>query len=159
MNDDEVVSHGQLRGPSHLPVPQMRAEVVIDETVAAAIAAHAASTVVGVARLEPGLSGLITHLAGRARQQVRHGDPAGPAPTEGVEAEVRGSTARVHVDLATTGNVQAADAAHQVQAAVAQALLADAGLTVTTVTVSILDIGPRHSMESLPTHGNRRDRV
>lgn len=115
-------------------------EVVIDDSVAAAIAARAAATVAGVIRLEPGLSGLASHLAARARQQVRRGDLDAPAATEGVQVTVEGTSVAVAVDLATDAAAQAAAVAQAVQAAVADALLVDAGLTATRVTVSILDI-------------------
>lgn len=126
-------------------------EVVIDESVAGAIAAHAASTVGGVVRLEPGLGALVTHLTARARDQIRRGDPGRPAPTEGVEVTVDGSTLRVHIDLATSSDHQAASVAHQVQATVAARLLADAGLSATAVSVSVLDIDQPGPPGRVPT--------
>lgn len=124
--------------PRHtIPLP---VELIIDETVAAAIAAHAAGAVPDVVRLEPGLSGLITHLAAHARDQLRPADSDRAAPTEGVDVDVDGSTARVHLNVVTCGDTQAATVAHQVQSAVAQALKANAGLTATVISVSILDI-------------------
>ncbi len=152
MSDDEA-SRDQRDVPRARPA---RVEVVIDETVAAAIAAHAACTVTGVARLEPGLSGLVTHLAARARHQLRQDGAGGPPPTEGVDVEVDGSTARVHVDLATAADAQATAVAHRVQDAIAQALLVDAGLTVTTVSVSVLDIDqPREGDAAAPAGQSR----
>lgn len=147
INDGKASRHslGREDVPSGRPAP---VEVIIDATVAAAIAAHAACTVAGVVRLEPGLSGLVTHLAARARHQVRQADPSGPAPAEGVEVDVDGATARVHIDLVTSAGPQAATVAHQVQAAVAQSLLVNAGVTVTRVSVSILDIDQPRLMEA-----------
>lgn len=120
------------------------AERQIDPVVAAAIAWHAAAAVPGVIRLEPGLSSLVTNLASRARHQLRPGSGGETAPTEGVDATVRGSTVSVHVDLATDLGEQAVAVAHAVQAAVVVALRTDAGLEVTEVSVSILDIERRH---------------
>ena len=128
---------------------------MIDETVAAAIAAHTACAVTGVVRLEAGLGGLITHLAARARHQLRQGDPEEPAPTEGVTVDLDGSGARVHIDLATTVDAQAASVAHQVQTAVANALKVDAGLSVTTVSVSVLDIDQHRLAEASSVDGYR----
>lgn len=131
-------------------------EVVIDSSVAAAIAAHAACTVAGVVRLEPGLNGLVTHVAARARHQIRGGDAARPAPTEGVDVTVEGTTAQVHVDLSTSADARAATVALQVQDAVARALYSGAGLTVTTVSVSVLDIHHPRPAEIDATRGQGR---
>lgn len=148
----EYPSPARRAGPSKRTStePATRTELVIDDTVAAAIAAHAARSVPGVIRLEPGLSGFVTHLAGRARHQLRPGDAGGPASTEGVEASVDGGTARVHVDLSTSAEAQAATIAQAVQEAVPAALRADAGLIATEVSVSVLDITQPHAHPAKP---------
>lgn len=115
-------------------------DIVIHDTVAAAIAAHAARTVSGVVRLESGVNGLVTHLAARARHQLRPSNGGHPAPTEGVEVTVAGGVAWVHIDLATSGQKQATAVARAVQDAVAAALWTNAGLASSEVSVSVLDI-------------------
>lgn len=155
MTSDSEASRLQAHRPAGPSGPSAPVEVVIDETVAAAIAARAARTVEGVVRLEPGLSGLVTHLAARARHQVRQGGPGGPVPTEGIEVDVDGSTARVHIDLATRADAHTATVAHQVQAAVAHALKANAGLTTTQVSVSVLDIDQPHPPSATPATRSR----
>lgn len=118
----------------------MSTEVEISESVAAGIAAHAASTVRGVVRLEPGIGGFMTDLAVRARHQLGPGEAISPAPREGVEVTVKGATAYVQVDVAVDTGERAASVAHAVQIAIAESLLANAALIVARVTVSILDI-------------------
>lgn len=128
------------RAPSSGRVTAAPVEVLIAERVAAAIAAHAARGVPHVTRLEPGVNGLITHLAARARHQVLPAAPGETAPTEGVDVRVDGSSAEVFIDLSTSPGAQVAAVAHQVQVAVAEALQVNAGLTVTKVSVLVLDI-------------------
>jgi len=115
-------------------------EVVVDGAVAAAVAAHAARGVPGVLRLEPGMSGLLSDIAARARHQVRPGAAGEPAPTEGVVVELDGAAATVHVDLALHPGDAVVDVAHRVQSAVAEAVRRDAGLQVRAVSVSVLHI-------------------
>ncbi len=155
MTDDDEVSPDPRLYPTDDSSGPAPVEIVIDETAAAAIAAHAARAVAGVLRLESGLSGLVTHLAARARHQVRPGAPGSPAPTEGVDVDVDGSTATVHVDLATTASMQATTVAYQVQAAVARALQVNAGLSTVTVSVSILDIDHGDVAPAAPTTGRQ----
>lgn len=112
-------------------------ETVISSSVIAAIAAHAATKVPGVARLEPGLRGLAGSLTRIARQRIKGLDPA---PTEGVRAFTEDGEVRVEVDLATSGQVQAAATAQAVQRAVTRAVAEATGLTPAAVSVSVLDI-------------------
>lgn len=114
--------------------------VVIDPAVAAAIAAHAAAGVTGVRRLEPGIGGLVARLSALAAAQLRPDDHDPLAPTEGVDVEIDGSSARVHVNLTTDGAHRAVTVAHGVQRAVGDALRTGAGLDNAAVSVSVLDI-------------------
>ena len=119
-----------------------RVESVVTEPVIAAIAAHAAASVVGVTRLEPGLSGLVTALARTARQRIKDLDPA---PTEGVRVTVHdpdgtGAIVRVEVDLVVSGQDQVVAVARAVQRAVARAVAHATGLRTSAVSVSVLDV-------------------
>lgn len=114
-------------------------EVVIDPPVVAAIAAHAAVAVPGVARLEPGVSGLIKWW-----QRAARGRWSGlkPAPSAGVTAVVTNATATIGLDVAVAGRRPVADIAAALQRAVADAVSANTALVVGTVSVSVLDIDP-----------------
>lgn len=117
---------------------------VIKEPVVAAVAVHAAQAVPGVVRLEPGLLGLVGSLARSASQRISGLDPA---PTAGVRVSFERTLGAppdqrvsLEVDMVTSGQDQAAAVAQAVQRAVSRAVTAATGLTVTGVTVSILEI-------------------
>jgi uncharacterized alkaline shock family protein YloU len=114
-------------------------EVVIDPPVVAAIAAHAAAAVPGVARLEPGVSGLI-----KGWQRATRGRWSGqdPAPAAGATAAVTDGIATIHLDVAVTGGYRVPDVAADVQRTVADSVSANTALEVSTVSVSVLDIDP-----------------
>ncbi|ANN16182.1 hypothetical protein SD37_11380 [Amycolatopsis orientalis] len=114
-------------------------ETVITPPVVAAVAAHAAAKVPGVARLEPGLRGLAGSLTRIARQRIKGLEPA---PTEGVRAFVDHDPpdVRVEIDLSVSGLDQAAATAQAVQRAVSRAVTEATGLVPSAVSVSILDI-------------------
>ena len=114
-------------------------ETVIAPPVIAAVAAHAAAKVPGVARLEPGLRGLAGSLTRIARQRIKGLEPA---PTEGVRAFVEHDPpdVRVEIDLSVSGLDQAAATAQAVQRAVSRAVTEATGLVPSAVSVSILDI-------------------
>jgi uncharacterized alkaline shock family protein YloU len=114
-------------------------ETVITPPVLAAVAAHAAAKVPGVARLEPGLRGLAGSLTRIARQKIKGLDPA---PTEGVRAFVDHDPpdVRVEIDLSVTGLDQAAATAQAVQRAVGRAVTEATGLIPSAVSVTVLDI-------------------
>ncbi|KZB85360.1 Asp23/Gls24 family envelope stress response protein [Amycolatopsis regifaucium] len=114
-------------------------ETVITPPVIAAVAAHAAAKVPGVARLEPGLRGLAGSLTRIARQRIKGLDPA---PTEGVRAFVDHDPpdVRVEIDLSVTGLDQTAATAQAVQRAVSRAVTEATGLTPSAVSVTVLDI-------------------
>lgn len=116
------------------------ATAVIGESVLAAIAVRAATTVPGVVRVEPGLTGLVASVTRAARQRLKGLDPA---PTEGVRVTVEhdlagASSVRLTVAVAVRGRAVEIGAA--VQRAVAASVAASAGVTVSAVTVSIMDI-------------------
>lgn len=116
-------------------------QVVLDESVVAAVAAHAARRTPGVLRVETGLGGLVQRLAARARLQARPGpDDDRPADRGGVRVQLDGGHAEVRVDLAVTADVPLTACAHEVQRRVVQALVSDVGLVSATVAVSVLDV-------------------
>ena len=119
----------------------VRTYSVIAEPVFAAVAARAAIDVPGVARLEPGLFGLIGSLARSARGWVKGLDPA---PVDGVRVAIDptddGPVVRIEVDIVLSGLDQAAAVACAVQRAVARAVAAATGCPPAEVSVSILDI-------------------
>ncbi|QFU89256.1 Asp23/Gls24 family envelope stress response protein [Amycolatopsis sp. YIM 10] len=113
-------------------------EWVIGEPVVAAVAAAAAAGVPGVARLEPGVLGLVGSLGRTLRQQVKGLDPA---PTEGVRVSYEDNAeVRLEVDLVLSGSEQVAAVAQAVQRAVAGAVTAATGLAVASVSVAVLDV-------------------
>ena len=115
-----------------------RANSVIAEPVFAAVAARAAAGVPGVARLEPGLFGLLGSLARSARGWVKGLDPA-PADGVRVTLDPDGSV-RIEVDVVLSGLDQAAAVGGAVQRAVRLAVAAATGCTLASVSVSIMDI-------------------
>jgi len=119
-------------------------ECVVGASVVAAVAVHAAQTLPGVVRVEPGLFGLLGSVGRTARQRIKGLDPA---PTEGARVEFAQAdgengetTVRVEVDVVISGQDQATAVAHTVQRAVASAVTDATGLTVAEVDVSIIDI-------------------
>ena len=119
-----------------------RTEVVLSPAVIAAIAVRGATSVPGVLRTEPGLSGLVYSLVRLARQRSKGLEPA---PTEGarvvVEQDSAGaSVVRVEVAVCISGQRKASVVGQDVQVTVARALTEATGLTPASVSVSILDI-------------------
>lgn len=118
-----------------------RAQSVIAEPVIAAVAARAAVGVPGVARLEPGLTGLASQVARSVRQKI---NGLAPAPSEGVRVTVDRSAVpsnlRVSVDMVASGHDQAAAVGRAVQREVGHAVADATGLTPQAVVVSIMDI-------------------
>jgi uncharacterized alkaline shock family protein YloU len=119
-----------------------RTEVVLSEAVIAAIAVRGATSVPGVVRTEPGLSGLMYSLVRVARQRSKGLEPA---PTEGVRVLVERDPAgspvvRVEIAVGVSGQCKASAVGQAVQVAVARALTEATGLTPASVSVSIMDI-------------------
>lgn len=114
-------------------------EYVISDTVVSSVAARAAMATPGVVRLEPGLVGLVTAWGRAARQRW---EGLTPAPADGVTAKIVDGQAQVKVDLVTSSIDQAAAVGTAVQRAVSREVAEQTGLTVSAVTVSILDIEP-----------------
>jgi uncharacterized alkaline shock family protein YloU len=117
----------------------MGIEWTIEEPVVASVAADAARSTPGVARLEPGVGALL-RAWGRTKWQRVKGIT--PAPAEGVVVNLDGDGVQVHVGIATTGHTQAAAVARRVQREVRHAITRDTGLAVDEVSVVILDIEP-----------------
>ncbi|WP_431875880.1 Asp23/Gls24 family envelope stress response protein [Amycolatopsis sacchari] len=121
--------------------PDVRAEWVATTRVLAAVAAHAAAGVPGVAHLQPGLTGLAGSAMRHARQRL-----AGltPAPSDGVRVTVDPASGEVDLEigLVLSGSDQAAAVARTVQRAVRRALTTLTGITPGSVSVDILDADP-----------------
>lgn len=113
--------------------------MVVTPPVIAAVAARAATTTPGVARLEPGVRGLLAVLARAGRQRWSEADPA---PTEGVRVRVTGAGLIVHVDIAVRVDGPAAEVGRAVQERVAREVGEHTGQPVDAVCVHILDIEP-----------------
>lgn len=112
-------------------------ESVVSGSVVAAVAVNAANGVPGV-RVQPGLGDLAGSVARLARQRVKGLDPA---PTEGVRVRFAADgSAAVEVNVAISGQDQAAVTARLVQDAVTGAVTTATGLAVTSVLVAVLDI-------------------
>jgi uncharacterized alkaline shock family protein YloU len=119
-----------------------RTEAVLSEAVIAAVAVRGATSVPGVVRTEPGLSGLVYSLVRLARQRSKG---LGPVPTEGVRVIVERDSAgasmvRVEIAVCISGQRKASVVGQAVQVAVARALVEATGLTPASVSVSIMDI-------------------
>jgi uncharacterized alkaline shock family protein YloU len=119
-----------------------RTEVVLSEAVIAAVAVRGATSVPGVVRTEPGLSGLMYSLVRSARQRSKGLEPA---LTEGVRVVVERDSAgvsvvRVEIAVCISGQRRASAVGQAVQVAVARALTEATGWAPASVSVSILDI-------------------
>lgn len=115
------------------------AEYIASDEVIAAVAAHAAASVPGVTRLEPGVLGLLGHLARAGRQLWSSQDVA---PSAGVRVRHTGGWLKVQVDLSVTGRCHVGEVGQQVQQAVARTVAEQTGMVVDAVSVAILDIEP-----------------
>ncbi|WP_280419112.1 Asp23/Gls24 family envelope stress response protein [Nocardia carnea] len=113
--------------------------MVVAPPVIAAVAARAATGTPGVARLEPGVRGLLAVLTRAGRQRWTDADPA---PTEGVRVRVTGAGLIVHVDIAVRSKGPAAEVGRAVQEQVAREVDEQTGQPVDAVYVHILDIEP-----------------
>ncbi|MFI9380806.1 Asp23/Gls24 family envelope stress response protein [Kutzneria sp. NPDC052558] len=109
----------------------------IAEPVFAAIAARAAIAVPGVARLEPGLLGLIGSATRSARGWIKG---LTPASVDGVRVSVEPELVRIEVSIVLSGLDQAAAVGGAVQRAVGRAVAAATGYESIEVSVSVLDI-------------------
>lgn len=118
------------------------AELVVGDAVIAGVAARAAILVEGVARLEPGVLGLIGHLA-RTGRHLWVGQE--PMPSAGVRVRRSGGLLGIQVDLALTATGQVGEVGRAVQRAVTRAVAEHTGADVDEVTVCVLDIEPGRS--------------
>ncbi|GHE81838.1 hypothetical protein GCM10017786_10520 [Amycolatopsis deserti] len=115
----------------------MHVEWIVEDAVVASVAAHAARSVPGVARLEPGVAGLVRGW-GRARWQQVKG--LTPAPADGVSVRRAGDDVEVWVGIATRAGAQVAAVARAVQREVRARLHRDTGVRPGQVSVTVLDI-------------------
>lgn len=117
-------------------------ELIVGDAVIAAVAARAAASVSGVARLEPGVLGLVGQLARTGRRLWIGQEPAASA---GVRVRRTGGLLSLQVDLALTASAHVGEVGRAVQQAVARAVTEDTGTEVDEVTVWVLDIEPGRS--------------
>lgn len=117
-------------------------ELIVADAVIAGVAARAAILVPGVARLEPGVLGLVGHLARTSRQLWIGQEPVGSA---GVRVRRAGGLLGIQVDLALTASGHVGEVGRAVQQAVARAVTEHTGADVDEVTVWVLDIEPGRS--------------
>ncbi|AHH16527.1 Asp23/Gls24 family envelope stress response protein [Nocardia nova] len=115
------------------------AEYIASDEVIAAVAAHAACAVPGVAYLEPGVLGLLGHLARSGRQWWSGREVAAAA---GVRVRHSGGWLKVHVDLAVAAGWHAGEVGQAVQRAVGRMVTEQTGMVVDAVSVAILDMEP-----------------
>lgn len=113
--------------------------MVVTPPVIAAVAARAAVATPGVARLEPGVRGLLAVLTRAGRQRWTDADPA---PTEGVRVRDTGDGLTVHIDIAVRASGPAAEVGRAVQQHVAREVAEHTGRPVDAVCVHIIDIEP-----------------
>ncbi len=114
-------------------------EFVVTDAVVAGVAARAAATVPGVLRLEPGVLGLVGHLA-RSGRQLWTGQEA--APSAGVRVRRAGGWLSIHIDLSMSAGSRVEEVGAAVQQEVARAVAEQTGVEVDTVSVTVLDIEP-----------------
>ncbi|RJQ66484.1 Asp23/Gls24 family envelope stress response protein [Pseudonocardiaceae bacterium YIM PH 21723] len=114
-------------------------EYVIEPAVVRSVAARAARSTPGVARLEPGVWDLAKSWSRSTWQKVRGVDSA---PADGVHAQVTDGAAAIQLSIATTGREPAFAVAQAVQRSISGAVSAQTGLKVTEVRVSIIDVEP-----------------
>lgn len=117
-------------------------ELIVGDAVIAGVAAQAATGVPGVARLEPGVLGLVGQLA-RTGRQLWIGQE--PAPSAGVRVRRGDGMLRIQVDLALTASGHVGEVGQAVQHAVIESVAEHTGADVDEVTVWVLDIEPRRS--------------
>ncbi|MEV0248969.1 Asp23/Gls24 family envelope stress response protein [Nocardia sp. NPDC050712] len=113
------------------------AELVVGEPVIAGVAAKAAASTPGVARLEPGVLGLVGQLV-RSGRQLWIGQA--PAPSAGVRVRRAGGLLDIQINLALSASGNVAEVGRAVQRAVTDAVAEAAGLEVDSVRVYVVDI-------------------
>ncbi|WP_054816451.1 Asp23/Gls24 family envelope stress response protein [Nocardia arizonensis] len=118
-------------------------EIVIEDAVLAAVAARAALATPGVARLEPGMRGLVSSLVRKGRQR-RTG--AEPASADGVRVRHdTGGALSVRVDLVLAAGCRVATVGCAVQREVSRVVWEQTGAAVAEVSVTVTDIEPEPS--------------
>lgn len=113
-------------------------EDVVAEIRVADAAARAARAVQGVARLQPGVWGLVRQLAAEAFERATGQDVP---DIGGVQAElVNDGGVRVELQIVVDGGYQAAAVGRAVQEAVAGSVLAETRQPVSSVRVRIVEV-------------------
>ncbi|MEU8895630.1 Asp23/Gls24 family envelope stress response protein [Nocardia sp. NPDC048505] len=117
--------------------PAPAAELVVGEPVIAGVAARAAGRVPGVARLEPGVLGLVGQLVRSGRQLWTGQDPV---PSAGVRVRRAGGLLDIQIDLVLSASGNVAEVGRAVQRSVAEAVTEATGAEVDSVRVYVVDI-------------------
>lgn len=118
-------------------------EFVIADPVIAAVAARAALAVPGVARLEPGVRGLVSSLVRMGKQRWTGADPIA---ADGVRVRREpGGALTVRLDLVLTADRRVATVGVAVQQEVSRVVSEQTGAVVAEVTVTVTDIEPEAS--------------
>lgn len=111
----------------------------VAEVRVAAAAADAARATPGVARLQPGLWGLVQQLGRDAWTRLT----ARPYPdVAGVEVGLDAGTTTIDIALVCDGSIPAAVVAGDVQRNVHRAVLATCSIAPTRIAVHVVDIAP-----------------
>ncbi|NKY51903.1 Asp23/Gls24 family envelope stress response protein [Nocardia vermiculata] len=116
----------------------VRTEYIAEDAVIGAVAAHAAASVPGVIRLEPGVLGVLGHLV---RTGLRWGN-TDTAPSAGVRVRHSGGWLKVQVDLSVAAGANAGEVGQAVQQEVVRVVEEQTGMCVDAVSVTVLDIAP-----------------
>lgn len=109
----------------------------VAEVRVAVAAAQAARATPGVVRLQPGVWGLVRRLAQQAWERAT-GQPY--PDLGGVEVQLNDQTTTIELTLVTDGRNQAGSVVTAVQRSVIDAVTAQTGLAVHSVTVHVCEI-------------------
>ena len=131
-------------------------QIVVAEVVVAKLAADVAARTPGVARLEPGVGGVLTQFGRWGREQVT-GVPE--LPHEGVRAQLDAGGARVYLDVVTEGTWSTHLVAHRLRDAVADAIPRLLGVSVVEVGVTVLSIDTAAGLTVHTSDGEHHDEV
>ena len=129
-------------------------QIVVGEVVVAKLAADVAARTPGVARLEPGVGGVLTQFGRWGREQVT-GVPE--LPHEGVRAQLDAGGARVYLNIVTEGTRSTHLVAHRLRGAVAHAIPRLLGVSVIEVGVTVLSIDTAAGLTVHTSDGEHHD--
>lgn len=129
-------------------IADMTEQDIVTEVRVATATAQAARSTPGVARLQPGLWGLVRQFC----QQVWERVTGTPYPdVAGVEVQLYDGSATIELTLVTDGGRPAASIVAAVQRAVVKAVTTQTGLAVTSVAVHVCEIDITHRGQPAPT--------